>query len=167
MKQWQQHVALIYHSVCTGRATSCRNTLLRQIASCVLHNFCGKSVSKIAFCSCRKSQKIKSDNLCDFLRRQNSVAETKIFTKILQYTQRDLSLQRVAATLASTCRLVGTDLHWSFRWAKILLFYLIYFGSSDSPLNNINSVSYFWSSCWPLSYKICDTFGKGLSFLFS
>ena len=42
------------------------------------------------------------------LRRQNSVAETKIFTKILQYTRRrDLSLRRMAATgrcnLAKTC----------------------------------------------------------------
>ena len=91
------------YSVCTGRATSCSNTLRRQIASCVLHDFCRKSVSTIALCSCNKSQKIKSDNLCDFLRRQNSVAETKIFTKILQYTQSDLSLQRVAATSRPTC----------------------------------------------------------------
>ena len=83
------------------------------------------------------------------------------------YTTRFVAATRRRDTVASTCRLVGTDLHWSFRWAKILLFYLIYFGSSDSPLNNVNSVSYFWSSCWPLSYKICDTFGKGLSFLFS
>ena len=86
------------HSVCTGRATSCSNTLRRQIASCVLHNFCGKSVSTRAFCSCNKSQKIKSDNLCDLLRRQNCVAETKIFIKILQHTQSDLSLRRVATT---------------------------------------------------------------------
>ena len=55
--KWQQHVALIDHSVCTGRATSCRNTLLRQIASCVVHNFCGKSVSKIAFCSSASRKK--------------------------------------------------------------------------------------------------------------
>ena len=58
------------------------------------------------------------------------------------YTTRFVAATRRRDTVASTCRLVGTDLHWSFRWAKILLFYLIYFGSSDSPLNNINSVSY-------------------------
>ena len=34
---------------------------------------------------------------CDTLLRQNSVAETKIFTKILQLTQSDLLLRRVAA----------------------------------------------------------------------
>ena len=37
-------------------------------------------------------------NLCDLLRRQNSVAETKIFTKFLQYTRSDLSPRCVAAT---------------------------------------------------------------------
>ena len=87
------------HSVCTGRATSCSNTLRRQIASCVVHDFCRKSVSAIEMQQVAKNQiRPESDNLCDFLRRQNSVAETKILTKILQYTQSDLSLQRVAAT---------------------------------------------------------------------
>ena len=36
-------------------------------------------------------------NLCDLLWRQNSVAATKIFTKILQYTRSDLLLQCVAS----------------------------------------------------------------------
>ena len=36
-------------------------------------------------------------NLCGLLRRQISVAATKIFTKILQYTRSDLSLRRVAS----------------------------------------------------------------------
>ena len=40
-----------------------------------------------------KKKKQISLNLCDLLRRQNSVAEIKIFTKILQYTR--MSLQRV------------------------------------------------------------------------
>ena len=75
-------------SVCTGRATSCSNTLRRQIASCVLHDFCRKSVSTIALCSCNKSQKIKSDNLCDFLRRQNSVAETDFYKNSPVHTKR-------------------------------------------------------------------------------
>ena len=35
-------------------------------------------------------------NLCDLLRRQNSVAETKIFTKIFQYTRSHVSLVCVA-----------------------------------------------------------------------
>ena len=40
---------------------------------------------------------IQSDlMLCDLLRRQNSIAETKIFRKVLHY--RDLSLRFVAAT---------------------------------------------------------------------
>ena len=36
-------------------------------------------------------------NLCDLLRRQNSVAETKIFTKIFQYTRSHVSLVCVAS----------------------------------------------------------------------
>ena len=41
---------------------------------------------------------IQSDLIfCDLLQRQNYVAETKIFTKILQYTRSDLSLRRVAS----------------------------------------------------------------------
>ena len=42
-----------------------------------------------------KEREIKR-NLCDLLRRQSSVAETKIFTKILQYIGSDLSLPCVA-----------------------------------------------------------------------
>ena len=45
----------------------------------------------------RMIAQIQSDLIfCDLLQRQNSVAETKIFTKILQYTRSDLSLRRVA-----------------------------------------------------------------------
>ena len=36
-------------------------------------------------------------NLCDLLRRQNSVAQTKIFTKIFQYTRSHVSLACVAS----------------------------------------------------------------------
>ena len=49
------------------------------------------------FCRCNKSEKNKIRlNLYDFLRRPNSVAATKIFTKILHYSRSDLSLRRVA-----------------------------------------------------------------------
>ena len=38
------------------------------------------------------------------------ICETKIFTKVLQYTRSDLSLRRVATTsFATSCRLVCTD----------------------------------------------------------
>ena len=87
-------------------------------------------VSEPEFCHSNKLQKNQiRQNLCDLLRLQNSVAETKIFTKFLQHTRRDLSLQCVAATfccnlspdlytrsdlsprlVAATCRLVCTDL---------------------------------------------------------
>ena len=40
------------------------------------------------------------------LLQQNSVTETKIFTKIIQYTRSDLSLQCVAATCC--CNLLTT-----------------------------------------------------------
>ena len=39
---------------------------------------------------------------CNMLLQQTSVAETKIFTKILQYTQSDLSLWWVAVTCCCT-----------------------------------------------------------------
>ena len=52
-----------------------------------------------------KEREIKR-NLCDLLRRQNSVAETKIFTKILQYTRSDLSLPCVASLRSKRFRLV-------------------------------------------------------------
>ena len=103
----------------------------RQIASCVLENVCEN------LCRCNRIllpqqvAQIQSDLIfCDLLQRQNSVAETKIFTKILQYTRSDLSLQRVASPcccnlspdlftwsdlsprrVAATCRLVCTDLY--------------------------------------------------------
>ena len=78
--------------------------LRRQIAPSVLENFCEN------LCGCKRILlpqqvvQIQSDLIfCDLLQRQNSVAATKIFTQILQYTRRDLSLQRVAATSRRTC----------------------------------------------------------------
>lgn len=52
------------------------------------------------FCCCNKSQKNQMIlNLCDLLLGQNFVAETKIlFTKIIHYTQSDLSLWCVTVT---------------------------------------------------------------------
>ena len=44
-------------------------------------------------------------NLCDSLQRQNSAAETKIFTKILQYKKSDLSLPCVANLRSKRFRL--------------------------------------------------------------
>ena len=73
--------------------------LRRQIAPSVLENFCEN------LCGCKRILlpqqvvQIQYDLIfCDLLQRQNSVAATKIFTQILQYTRRDLSLQRVTAT---------------------------------------------------------------------
>ena len=102
--------------------------LRRQIALSVLENFSAN------FCGCKRILlqqqivQIQSDLIfCDLLQRQNSVAATKIFTQILQYTRSDLSLRRVAPTCCcnylpdqytwsglllrrlATCRLVCTD----------------------------------------------------------
>ena len=96
------------HSVCTGRETSCTHMSLRQIASCLLKTFC----ENLCLCSRILSlqQVAKKKKLSDLLRRQNSVAATKIFTKGLQYTRSDLSLQKVAATCCcNSCRVVCTD----------------------------------------------------------
>lgn len=46
---------------------------------------------------CNKLQEFNQISLvCNLLRRQNSIAETKIFTKILQYARGDLLLRHVA-----------------------------------------------------------------------
>ena len=52
-----------------------------------------------------KEREIKR-NLCDLLRRRNSVGETEIFTKILRYTRSDLSLPCVDSLRSKRFRLV-------------------------------------------------------------
>ena len=98
-----QHVAATDHSVCTGRATSCSNKVRRHVAATnrfvCTGEFLWKSLSPqqnfVAATSRKKSNQTESVRL---VAATNSVAATKIFTKILQYTRSDLSLQRVAAT---------------------------------------------------------------------
>ena len=52
-------------------------------------------------------------NLCDLLRPKNSVAETKISRKILQYTQGDSSLLRSVVQLVAT-----TQVTEIIRWGQ-------------------------------------------------
>ena len=100
----QQHVAATDHSTCTGRATSCSNKVRRRVAAtnrfvCIGEFLCGISLSPqqnfVAATSRKKSNQTESVRL---IAATNSVAATKIFTKILQYTRSDLPLQYVAAT---------------------------------------------------------------------
>ena len=96
-----QYVATTDHSVCTGRATSCSNEVRRYVAATnrfvCTGEFLGKSLSRqqnfVAAASRKKSNQTESVRL---VAATNSVAATKIFTKILQYTRSDLSLQLVA-----------------------------------------------------------------------
>ena len=75
----RRHVAGTNRFVCTGE-------------------FLWKSLSLQQNLSPQQVAQIQSDLIfCDLLQRQNSVAETKIFTKILQYTRSDLALRRVAS----------------------------------------------------------------------
>lgn len=83
------------YSLCTGWATSCSNTSQRQIASYELENFCENLCLFVAAQVAKNQIRL---NLCDLLQWQNSVAATKRFTKIHQYTQCDLLLWCVAAT---------------------------------------------------------------------
>ena len=99
----RQQVAATDHSMCTDPATSCGDTTQRQIASCVLEKFCKNLRLRNRILSPQQAAQILSDLIsCNLLLRQNSVAETKIFTKILQYTRSDLSLRRVVATCCCT-----------------------------------------------------------------
>ena len=111
-------------------AATCRGDAFHgQIASCVLENFVKIFVAATDFC--------RRKLFWDLLQRKNSVAETKIFTKILHHTRSDLSLRRVAATcccnqspdlytwsdlsprrVAATCGLVCTDLKRTCTVAK-------------------------------------------------
>ena len=107
-----QHFGGINHSLCTGRAISCynklRDTSQGQVNSCVLVNLCLNLCLSNRILSPQQVAKIQSDSiLSDLLRRHQSVAETKIFTKILQHTRGDLSPQK---GVAATCRLVRSDL---------------------------------------------------------
>ena len=70
-----------------------------KIALCVLENFCENLCFSNRILSPQQLTRIQSDLLlCDSLRRQNSVAETKIFAKVLQLTRSDLALRSVSAT---------------------------------------------------------------------
>lgn len=85
-----------------------RDKLQRQIVLCVLETFCENLCLSDRILSPQQLARIQSDLLlCDSLRRQNSVAQTKIFAKILQYTRSDLPLRSVAAT----CCLVSSGVY--------------------------------------------------------
>lgn len=96
------------HSRCTCQATSFSNKVRRHVAVTnrflctgnVFENICLRnrilSLQRVA-----KNQ--IGLNLCDLLQRQNSVAATKIFTKILPV--------RMERFVAAMCHLVSTNLN--------------------------------------------------------
>ena len=78
--------------------------LQRQIASCVLENFFENICLRNRILSLQQVAKNQIGlNLCELLQRQNSVAATKIFTKILP-----VHMERFIATM---CHLVSTNLN--------------------------------------------------------
>ena len=78
--------------------------LQRQIASCVLENFFENICLRNRILSLQQVAKNHIGlNLCDLLQRQNSVAATKIFTKILP-----VHMERFVAAM---CHLVSTNLN--------------------------------------------------------
>ena len=131
----QNHFFIPWIKVGTHQATSCSNTLRqqitpcvqvgwlvaatrwgdtspqRQIASCVLENFCEN------LCLCDRilllQQVAKNQirlNLCDLLLRQNSVAATRIFTKFSTTHEATCCCNVSPRHVAATCRLVCTNL---------------------------------------------------------
>ena len=75
-----------------------------QIASCVLENFFENICLRNRILSLQRVAKNQIGlNLCDLLQRQNSVAATKIFTKILPV--------RMERFVAAMCHLVSTNLN--------------------------------------------------------
>ena len=81
-------------------ATCCGNTLQWQIALCVLEKFCKNlCLCNIIFLPWQVAQMLSNLIFWNLLLWQNSWhAETKIFTKILQYRRSDLSLRCAVAT---------------------------------------------------------------------
>ena len=83
--------------------TRCDDTSQRQIPSCVLENFCENLCLRNRILSQQQvAQNQIKLNLWDLLRRQNSVAETKICIWIHRYTRSDLSLRRVVQLFAAS-----------------------------------------------------------------
>ena len=99
----QEHVAATDHSICTGLATTCSNKVRRHVAAANRFLCTGEFLWKssppqqnfVASTSRNDSNHTESVRL---VAATNSVAATKIFAKILQYTRSDLPLQYVAAT---------------------------------------------------------------------
>ena len=91
------------HSMCTGPATSCSNTVRWHVAATnrfvCTGEFLWKSLSPqqnlVAATSRKKSNQTEFAQL---VAATKFCVETKIFTKFLQYTQSDLSPRCVAAT---------------------------------------------------------------------
>ena len=97
----QKHTMVTDHPLCTGWANSCSNISQQQIASYELENFCEDLCLFVATQVAKNKLRL---NLSDLLQWQNSVAATKSFTKIHQYTQSDLLPWCVALTCG--CKLL-------------------------------------------------------------
>ena len=99
----QQHVAATYHSMCTGRATSCSNKVRRHVAATnrfvCTGGFCENLCLRNKILSLQQVAKNQIRlNLSALLRRPKFCCSDKDFHKFIQYKRSDLSLQRVAAT---------------------------------------------------------------------
>ena len=96
------------HSRCTCQATSFSNKVRRHVAATnrflCTGNFFENICLRNRILSLQRVAKNQIGlNLCDLLQRQNSVAATKIFTKILP-----LRMERFVAAM---CHLVSTNLN--------------------------------------------------------
>ena len=87
-------------------ATRWGDTSQRQIASCVLENFCENLCLRNKILSLQQVAKNQIRlNLCDLLRRQNSVAATKIFTNFSSTHEAICRCNVSPRHVAATCRL--------------------------------------------------------------
>ena len=96
------------HSRCTCQATSFSNKVRRHVAATnrflCTGNFFENICLRNRILSLQRVAKNQIGlNLCDLLQRQNSVAATKIFTKILPV--------RMERFVAAMCHLVSTNLN--------------------------------------------------------
>ena len=97
---------ILVRSVHTRRQVAATYMSRRHVAATVNRSVCMQQMLP------QQVAQIQSDLIfCDLLQRQNSVSETKIFTKILQYTRSYLSRRRVASVATTCCCNLSPSVH--------------------------------------------------------
>ena len=165
----QQHVAATDHSMCKGRATSCSNTSRRQItlcakvgrlvaatcrgdtsqrqiASCVVENFCENlCLRNIIFSLQQVAKKFAATKFC---------CSDKDFHKILQYTRSDLCSDLNPSSTSKMCGTVVIDsvtLFWEEAYMLTCLGFVSNWKMTQIVSNLLLFILALLSSAFPIT----------------